>query len=66
MLLPELIQENAAPQPIAETVTDMLNDREKLRQIKAELSGVRKLLGGAGASDRVAGIALDLINTRHP
>lgn len=65
-LLPELIQENAAPRPIAETVTDMLTDQEKLRQIKAELSGVKNLLGGAGASDRVAGIALDLINTRHP
>lgn len=60
-LLPELIQDHASPESIATTVTDMIKDREKLRHIKKELLGVRELLGGAGASDRVAGIALDLI-----
>ncbi|MBC2742173.1 MAG: lipid-A-disaccharide synthase [Desulfosarcina sp.] len=60
-LLPELIQDNASPQIIAETVTDMINDPERLKQIKEELFRVRDLLGGAGASDRVARIALDLI-----
>lgn len=60
-LLPELIQDNASPQTIAATVTGMLNDQEKFMQIKAELLGVHNLLGGNGASDRVAGIALDLI-----
>ena len=60
-LLPELIQEHASPESIAKTVTGMIKDREKLRHIKKELLGVKDLLGGAGASDRVAGIALDLI-----
>lgn len=60
-LLPELIQNDASPAVIAETVTRMINDRQKLSQIKAELHGVKDLLGGAGASDRVAAIALDLI-----
>ena len=60
-LLPELIQDDASPQIIAETVTAMINDQERLRQIKEELFRVRDHLGGAGASDRVAKIALDLI-----
>jgi len=60
-LLPELIQDNASPQTIAETVTAMINDQERLKQIKKELVGIRDHLGGAGASDRVARIALSLI-----
>jgi lipid-A-disaccharide synthase len=60
-LLPELIQETASPHTIAETVTDLINDSEKLAQIQRELCGVKDLLGGVGASERVAEIALDLI-----
>jgi len=60
-LLPELIQDNASPQTIAETVTTMINDQERLKLIENELLCIRDLLGGAGASDRVARIALDLI-----
>jgi len=60
-LLPELIQDNASPQTIAETVIAMINDQERLSQIEKELFSIRDLLGGAGASDRVARIALDLI-----
>ena len=60
-LLPELIQDNASPQTIAETVTAMIGDPEKLKQIEKELFCIRDLLGGAGASDRVARIALNLI-----
>ena len=60
-LLPELIQDHASPQTIAETVTAMIGDPEKLKQIEKELFCIRDLLGGAGASDRVARIALNLI-----
>lgn len=60
-LLPELIQDDASPKTIADTVTNMIHDQEKLRQIEEELFRVKDLLGGAGASDRVARIALDLI-----
>jgi lipid-A-disaccharide synthase len=60
-LLPELIQDNASPRTIAETVIAMINDQDRLRRIEKELSSIRDLLGGAGASDRVARIALDLI-----
>ncbi|BBO73912.1 lipid-A-disaccharide synthase [Desulfosarcina widdelii] len=61
-LMPELIQEDASPQTIAETVIRMVSEPEKLRQLEKELLGVRELLGGAGASDRVAKIAFDLIH----
>jgi lipid-A-disaccharide synthase len=60
-LLPELIQDNASPQTIAETVIAMISDQERLSQMEKELSSIRDLLGGAGASDRVARIALNLI-----
>jgi lipid-A-disaccharide synthase len=59
-LLPELIQDNASPQTVAETVTTMIRDPKRLRQMEKELLGIRDLLGGAGASDRVAQIALNL------
>jgi hypothetical protein len=36
----------------------MISDRERLSRLKEELLRVRDLLGGAGASDRVAKIAL--------
>lgn len=57
---PELIQDDASPQNIAETITAMLGDRQRFKELEKELLGVRDLLGGPGASDRVAGIALDL------
>jgi lipid-A-disaccharide synthase len=59
-LQPELIQDDAPPQIIAHTVTAMINDPERLKQMENELVGIRDLLGGAGASDRVARIALSL------
>jgi lipid-A-disaccharide synthase len=64
-LLPELIQDKANPAAIAEKVADLLNDKEKLNRIKNELSGVRNLLGGAGASQRVAKIAWDMISQKQ-
>ena len=60
-LMPELIQEDASPSSIAATATRMVSEPEKLGQLEKELLGVRNLLGGAGASDRVAEIAFDLI-----
>ena len=68
-LQPELIQDDASPQIIADTVNAMINDPEKLKQMEKELSCIRELLGGAGASDRVAriGIGSNLtVKKRHP
>ncbi|GAB6905439.1 Lipid-A-disaccharide synthase [Desulfosarcina cetonica] len=66
-LLPELIQADASPAEIAATVSGMLNNPKRLNQIRAELLRVRNVLGGPGASDRVARIAFNLIKKRkHP
>ena len=61
-LFPELIQEDATPHKIAATADGLLHNHERYRQIKTELAGIRELLGGAGASDQVAQIALRLID----
>lgn len=60
-LLPELIQDEACPGRIAETVTRLIEDPAGLERIEMELAGLKELLGGAGASDRVAAIALRLM-----
>ena len=60
-LLPELIQDDASPRRIADTIVDLIRDPHGLERIKSELAGLKDLLGGAGASDRVAAIALRLI-----
>jgi len=60
-LLPELIQEDASPEPIARTVLGMIDDPLLLQRITDELLAVRNRLGGPGASDRLARIALNLV-----
>lgn len=59
-LLPELIQDDASPENIAGKIIQMVNDPRLYMQISDALSHVRKRLGGSGASDRVARIALNL------
>ena len=60
-LLPELIQEDAHPDKICDEALRVLGDADAYNQMKTGLSRVRTLLGGAGASNRVARIALDMI-----
>ncbi|WP_155322117.1 lipid-A-disaccharide synthase [Desulfosarcina ovata] len=60
-LLPELIQGDASPHKIAATVVGLLKDQRQFNQIRSELLRVQNLLGGAGASNRVARLAFDLI-----
>lgn len=62
-LLPELIQDDASPQGIANEVIGLIEDRVRYRQMRSELLRVRELLGGSGASDRVADIALRLVSS---
>jgi lipid-A-disaccharide synthase len=60
-ILPELIQKDATPRTLAGLCDRMLVDTDYRNRIQMECSRVRTLLGGKGASDRTAAIALGLM-----
>ena len=60
-IVPELVQSKASPENIANMALDMLNDASGLERLKNKLLGVRESLGGPGASERVAEIALSML-----
>jgi lipid-A-disaccharide synthase len=60
-LVPELIQDQANPVNIAAAAAKMLADPRQLATLRTELLKIRSLLGGGGASGRVAAIALGLL-----
>ena len=62
-LVPELLQENATGHNIARTVENMLKDPDQLNQLRQQLIALREVLGGNGASDRAAELALGMIRT---
>jgi lipid-A-disaccharide synthase len=62
-IVPELIQEAAIPEAIAAEVIDILTNRERMDDIKTELSKIRDMLGSPGAAVRTARIAYDMMNT---
>ena len=64
-LVPELIQDQANPANIAAVAAGMLADCRRLASLRAELLNIRSLLGGGGASARVAAIALELLGNRE-
>jgi len=60
-LVPELIQDQATAVNISDQVFGLLNDEKRLTQLKKDLLTAGQLLGGPGASRRVAQIALGLM-----
>jgi lipid-A-disaccharide synthase len=60
-LVPELIQDQATAANITDQVFSLLVDTERLAQLKKDLLTAGQLLGGPGASQRVAQIALGLM-----
>jgi len=60
-LVPELIQFDATPKKIAKTVCTMLEDPKGMEVLRQDLSRVREAMGGGGASERTAEIALDML-----
>jgi len=58
---PELLQGDAEPGKIAETVCRFLEDDALYQQAREKLFDIRKRLGGPGASERTAEIALNMI-----
>ena len=52
--VPELLQHDATSENIADTVTEILTDRDRIRTMRTDLSGLRERLGESGASRRAA------------
>jgi lipid-A-disaccharide synthase len=60
-IVPELIQKEASPAGIANTVFKMLSDLTGLKTLGLELLKIKNKLGGPGASERVADIAFGIL-----
>ncbi len=60
-LVPELVQDAASAPNIAAAVENMLADPRHLNQLKQQLFDLRHVLGGGGASRKVAELALEML-----
>jgi lipid-A-disaccharide synthase len=63
-LFPELIQDEVTPAGISAAVLGIIRDPERLTRISAGLRRIRQRLGGPGASDRAAAVALELLEDK--
>ncbi len=61
-VVPELIQDEASGERIAENVRVMLSDIESLSRTRDELLAIRHRLGMVGAAEKVARLAMSLMN----
>jgi lipid-A-disaccharide synthase len=60
-IVPELVQRACRPATIAGELRRLLTDRTAAETMRRDLGGVRLRLGAAGAIDRAAGVAWDMI-----
>ncbi len=60
----ELVQDDVSAANIVNAVDNLIMDPVRLQRMRDKLYAIREKLGGAGASGRVADIALDLMNAK--
>ena len=60
-IVPELIQDEATPERIADEIRDLIVQRGKAREMKLSLAEIRGKLGAPGASLRAAQLACDML-----
>ena len=63
-VMPELLQEDANPEKIAETVTDIVSDPKRIERLHHALRSVRGALGEPGVASRCADLAMDMLEKR--
>ena len=63
-IVPELLQDQGNPGSIEVELAFLLFDEYTRRKIQDGLALVRERLGGAGASEKAAGLALEIMNPR--
>lgn len=60
-LVPELVQHEACAENIVAELEHLLNDVSQLNHLRQQLFALRNVLGGGGASERVADLALEML-----
>ncbi len=60
-VVPELIQNDANAERIATEIINILTNKERLFDIKSQLSEIRSKLGNPGAAERAARLACDML-----
>ncbi len=72
-VVPELIQEEASPERMAEEILRILEEPGRMTEIRQDLSALREIMGAPGASERIARRILDLagfdcgpVSSSHP
>lgn len=63
-IIPEFIQFQAQPKKIAALALELINNRVKFENMKAELSAIKSSLGSPGAAHRAAKIIIDFIKEK--
>ncbi|MBI4872927.1 MAG: lipid-A-disaccharide synthase [Candidatus Riflebacteria bacterium] len=61
MIVPEFIQQDFIPENVIRECRDILDNQQRVAQIRADLRAVVDKLGPRGATERVARMALDLV-----
>lgn len=64
-VVPELLQHEVCPQPIAQHLYTLLSDSVANQKMKEGLVGVRNKLGTKGASEKAAELALGMLEEYH-
>jgi lipid-A-disaccharide synthase len=60
-VFPEFIQDAATPENLSRAALDLLNDEDRRKRIKTQLSQIVASLGGRGANQRAAKAIIRLL-----
>jgi len=64
-VVPEFVQKEVTPSKLANEMLSILQSRQRKKDMTRDLKMVKKRLGGPGASERTARIALDMIDNSY-